>query len=119
MFYDDALDSSSNMKNGTVMGDALWQPESGQFNNALRFNGMNDYVSTPFVLNPALGIFSVLAWINGGAPGQVIISQANGANWLLAAQSEGKLMTSLSRPPGGRTPSSLLPSDFVITDGQR
>jgi len=117
-FDGDALDSSGNMKNGTVMGDALWQAEGGQFNGALRFDGMNDYVSTPFVLDPAIGIFSVLAWVKGGVPGQVIISQANGTNWLLADQSEGKLMTSLSRPPGGRTPSPPLLSDFVITDGQ-
>lgn len=117
-FDGDALDSSGYMKNATVMGDALWQPEGGQVNGALLLDGLNDYVSTPFVLDPAIGIFSVLAWIRSGAPGQVVLSQAGGANWLLADPSEGKLMTSLSRPPGGRTGPPPLVSDFVITDGQ-
>jgi hypothetical protein len=78
---------------------------------------MND-VSTPFVLDPAVGVFSVFAWFRGGAPGQVIISQADGVNWILADPSEGKLMTSLSRPPGGRSPPPSLISDFIITDGE-
>ena len=117
-FDGDSLDNSGNMKNAVVLGDALWLPEGGRFDGALLLDGLNDYVSTPFLLDPAVGVFSVLAWVSGGAPGQVVISQANGANWLLADQSEGKLMTSLSRPPGGRTPPPPLLSDFVITDGR-
>jgi hypothetical protein len=117
-FDGDALDSSGNMKNATVIGDALWQPEGGQINGALLLDGLNDYVSTPFVLDPSVSFFSAFAWIRGGAPGQVIISQVDGANWLLADPSGGKLMTNLSRPPGGRTGPPPLVSDFVITDGQ-
>ena len=117
-FDGDALDSSGNMNNAAVMGDALWQTEGGQVNGALLLDGLNDYVSAPFVLDPAVGVFSVFAWVSGGAPGQVIISQADGANWILADPLEGKLMTGLSRPPGGRTSPPSLVSDFVITDGQ-
>jgi hypothetical protein len=73
------------------------------------------------VLNPALGTYSVFAWIKGGAPGQVIISQSDGNGtgeiWLGADTSDGKLMTGL-RPPGGRSPTPPMVSDFVITDGQ-
>ena len=40
---------------------------------ALQFDGSDDYVSTDSVLNPADGVFSVLAWVVGGAPGQVVV----------------------------------------------
>ncbi|MHC4753061.1 MAG: hypothetical protein ACYTFW_24755, partial [Planctomycetota bacterium] len=61
-------------KNGTVAG-AIWQPIGGQLGGALEFDGEFDLVSTDFVLNPMEGAFSAFAWIKGGAPGQVIISQ--------------------------------------------
>jgi hypothetical protein len=67
-----------------------------------------------FVLNPADGPFSVFAWIKEGAPGQVIISQTAGVNWLLADPAEGKLMTELKTLGRGRGP---IVSQFVITDG--
>jgi hypothetical protein len=102
-FDGDVLDSSGYMKNAAVLGDALWQPDDGKFGGALQLDGLDDYVSTPFVLDPAAGVFSVLAWVRGGAPGQVVLSQKGGANWLSAGPSEGKLMTNLSRPPGGRS----------------
>jgi len=117
-FDGDALDSSGYMNNATVMGDALWQPEGGRIDGALLLDGLNDYVGTQFILDPAVGIFSVLAWVRGGAPGQVVLSQMGGANWLSADPSEGKLMTNLSRPPGGRIPPPSLVSDFVITVGE-
>jgi len=70
---------------GTLNGNPVWQPTDGQVAGALQFNGIDDYVSTDFVLNPADGSFSAFAWINGGAPGQVVISQkinTGGVNWL-------------------------------------
>jgi len=117
-FDGDALDSSGYMNDATVVGDARWQPEGGQVDGALLLDGLNDYVSTPFLLDPAVGFFSVLAWVRGGAPGQVVLSQTGGVNWLSADPSGGKLMTNLSRPPGVRTLPPPLVSDFVITDGQ-
>jgi len=113
---DIAYDSAA-VNDAVVFGDAVWQPDGGQVNGALAFDGTDDYVSTPFVLNPADGPFSVFAWIKGGAPGQVVISQISGANWLLADPSEGKLRTSLLRPVGGRTAPQPLISEFIITDG--
>ena len=101
-----------------LMGDPAWQPDGGIVDGALQFDGIDDYVSTDFVLNPADGAFSVVAWIKGGAPGQVIMSQTqDGANWLLADPSEGKLRTSLSRPAGSRFIPPPLLSEFIITDG--
>jgi hypothetical protein len=99
---------------GTLNGGPIWQPVGGKIKGALEFDGVNDYVSTPFVLNPATGAFSVFVWTKGGAAGQVIISQTNGAIWLGADSSYGKLLTRLK----DATPwIPALVSDFVITDG--
>jgi hypothetical protein len=105
---------------GILSGNPVWQPDSGQVKGALEFDGIDDYLSTNFVLDPSLGAFSVLAWIQGGAPGQAIISQIDGPNgsgeiWLGADASDGKLMTGL-RPPGQRGPAPPMVSDAVITN---
>ncbi|MCP4452117.1 MAG: hypothetical protein GY809_11695 [Planctomycetes bacterium] len=101
-----------------IMGEAVWQPDSGRVQGALQFDGINDYVQTPFVLNPKEGAFSVFAWIKGGMPEQVILSQADGVNWLWADPVEGRLTTSLTQPEGRfALPTPLLISEVVITDG--
>jgi len=106
---------------GILSGNPTWQPDSGQVAGALELDGTNDYISTDFVLNPSDGPYSVFAWIKGGAPGQVIISQSDGigtgATWLGMDALGGNLMTGL-RPPGTRSPTPPMVSDFVITDGQ-
>jgi len=107
---------------GTVYGEPLWQPESGKKDGALAFDGIDDYVETGFVLDPAGGDFSVLAWMQGGAPGQVILSQTDGPSgageiWLGTDSVEGKLMTKLLSP-SGRSPAPPMVADAVITDGQ-
>jgi hypothetical protein len=105
---------------GILLGNPQWQPDGGMAAGALELDGIDDYISTDFTLNPAGGSFSVFAWIKGGAPGQVIVSQTDGEGigeiWLGADTLEGKLMTGL-RPPGVRSPTPPLVSDFVITDG--
>ncbi|MHC4585081.1 MAG: LamG domain-containing protein, partial [Planctomycetota bacterium] len=109
-------------KNGTLHGNPVWQPASGKVGGALLFDGVDDYVSTPFILDPAKVSFSVFAWIKGGAPGQVIISQTDvtvdrgtkpGSAWLWADSSYGRLITRLMHPPF-----DPLVSESVITDGQ-
>jgi Tol biopolymer transport system component len=96
-----------------VVGGAVWQPGSGQVDGALQLDGISGCAIAGFVLNPADGPFSIFAWVNGGAPGQVVVSQQATANWL-AADAEGNLMTELTGP--GRN-SSPLRSQTVITDG--
>ena len=96
---------------GTLNGEPLWQPNGGILNGALELDGINDHISTPFSLNPAAGPFSAFAWINGGGPGQVVVSQSAGLDWLLA-DVEGKLMTTLRRSSFSPT----LVSEYVITD---
>jgi hypothetical protein len=102
--------------NGVLTGGPLWQPADGQVHGTLQFDGIDDYVSTPFVLDPSGAPFSVFAWIKGGAPGQVIIAQTqNGVNWLLADPAEGKLTTRLKS--SGRS-TGPLNSQANITDAE-
>jgi len=110
---DIAYDSAANC-DGTLMGGSVWQPNGGMVAGALQFDGIDDYVSTDPVLNPADGSFSVFAWIKGGASGQVVISQTDGPNWLLANPSGGYLMTELNS--SGRGAAALL-SQTAIADG--
>jgi len=103
-------------------GEPFWQPVDGKKDGALAFDGIDDYVETGFVLDPAGGAFSAFAWIKAGEHGQVIISQTDGPSgageiWLGADAVDGKLMTKL-RSPSGRSPASPMVADVIITDGQ-
>jgi N-acetylneuraminic acid mutarotase len=106
----------------TLQGDPVWRPVSGKFIGALELDGIDDYIRTPFVLNPGKGSMSVVAWIKGGLPGQVIISQADvegqsatesGGTWLGISPSDGKLMTGLMSIFFG-----TLESESVVADEQ-
>jgi len=110
---DIAYDSAGTC-DGTLLGDPVWQHTGGMVDGALELDGIDDYVSTDFVLNPADGPFSVFTWIKGGAPEQVILSQIGEANWLSADPSEGNLMTKLK---GSGRSEGPLQSQTVITDG--
>ena len=116
-----AYDSSGD-NDGSCYGEPLWQPNSGKVNGALQLDGIDDYISTGFILDPAEGVFSIFAWVKGGAAGQVIISQTDGTGagetWIGAEASDGKLMTGLVPPPVGRSAPQPLVSESVITDGQ-
>ena len=98
------------------------ETEGGKVSGALQFDGRDDYVSTPSILDPAKCSFSVFAWIKGGGPGQVVVSQRDaidgrntqtGSAWLWADSSYGRLITRLMHPPF-----DPLLSEAVITDGQ-
>jgi hypothetical protein len=118
---DIAYDSAGG-NDGTVYGGPVWQPADGKVDGALQFDGIDDYISTPFILDVAAGAFSTFAWIKADTPGQVIISQADrtigrgcraGSTWLGSDPSGGRLMTGLMGTLFGP-----LESDSVITDGQ-
>jgi hypothetical protein len=100
---------------GTLVGALTWQPTGGKVGGALELDDVEGFVSTPLVVNPADGPFSVLAWVKGGTPGQTVVSQTNGANWLMAGPT-GTLTTSLSQPAGRFAPVPLA-SETIITDG--
>jgi len=119
---DTAHDSVAD-SNGTLIGEPLWQPDGGMMAGALQLDGIDDYVSTDYVLNPEEGAFSTFMWIKGGAPGQVIIAQKDGIDgtgntWLGLDAMSGNLMTALVPPPVGRFITQPMVSDAVVTDGQ-
>jgi sugar lactone lactonase YvrE len=118
---DTAYDIASD-HHGVLYGKPVWQPAGGKFAGALELDGIDDYVETDFILDPAKGSFSTFAWIKGGSRGQVIISQRDatdgrtteqGSAWLWADSSYGRLITRLMHPPF-----DPLLSESVITDGQ-
>jgi len=96
-----------------VVGNPVWVPDGGQVGGTIQLDGVDDYLGVPFVLNPGDGPFSVFAWIQGGGPGQVIVSQFGGKGWLLV-DADGALITNLRQT--SRRPDTLS-SQVVITDG--
>ena len=119
---DIAYDSAGEY-DGTLYGEPLWQPEGGIVNGALELDGINDYVLTSNFVLKLYGAFSAFAWIKGGAPGQVIISQENGVNWLMADPTDGTLRTDLRTPERSNPRGTTIPagppliSSTVVTDG--
>mgnify|MGYP003931722007 CR=1 FL=1 len=101
-----AFDSAGE-NHGMVMGAPVWRPEEGRVDGALELTGTT-FIMASFVLNPADGPFSALAWVKGGQPGQGIITQQDGVDWLYVDAAEGKLATELGRSVCSQT---------VITDG--
>jgi len=109
-----AYDNTSDC-DGALMNGPVWLPDGGMVAGALQFDGIDDCVSTDFVLNPADSAFSVVVWIKGGAPGQAILSQASSANWLCMDPVEGRLMTDIKC--SGRFKGDPLSSEAIINDG--
>ncbi len=103
---------SAGVRHGTVTGTALWHPDAGMIGGALELDG-SAFVAADHVLSPPDGPFSVLAWVQGGAPGQVILSQVDGANWLCTDPTNGGLMTELKGT--GRDKCTLC-SDAIVAD---
>ena len=98
---------------GYIMGGAVWEPSGGMIGGALRFDGIDDYIINPAVVNPAKEHFSLFLWIQGGAPGQVVISEPLGPNWL-SLDEGGRFITELT---SSDTSGGPLVSDTNITDG--
>jgi len=83
-----------------VHGEAVWQPDAGVIDGALELDGVDDYVAPMTILNPHPNPFRILAWVKGGAPGQVIASQTPdefnpGSAYLAADPADGTLVTEL------------------------
>jgi hypothetical protein len=109
-------------RDGVLSGSPQWQPDDGKAGGALEFDGIDDYVTTPHIISPEAGDFSVFVWIKGGVAGQVILSQQDGANWLMADAADGTLRTDLRSPATtGRGASPLGPpliSTAIVSDGE-
>jgi hypothetical protein len=105
---------SAGTNDAFVIGGPAWQPTGGQVDGALQLDGVDDCAVTSPIPNLVERPFSVFAWIKGGAPGQVVLSQMDLANWLYAESLEGNLMTELTSLGRSGKP---LQSQTVITDG--
>jgi hypothetical protein len=103
---------SAGQADATVQGQPLWQPGEGRIDGALQLDGVGAYLEVPLKVDPARGAFSVFAWVRGGAPGQVILSQQDGSNWLKLAAPDGVLTV---ESKGARM--GPLVSSIVIADG--
>lgn len=105
---------SAGTNDAVISGDPIWQPTIGQLDGALELDGDEDCIITGPVLNPVDGPFSVIAWVKGGAAGQVVVSEPT-ANWLCTDPSNGELTTELACASRSEIP---LLSQTVITDGE-
>jgi len=101
--------------NAIALGGPVWQPEGGMVDGAILLDGIDDYVITNPIPDLKTGSFSAICWINGGAPGQVVLSQTRVANWLCTDLSDGTLMTEITSFGQDGNP---LSSEMVITDGE-
>jgi len=101
---------SAMQNDATVVGKAVWQPEDGHVEGALQFDGVSNYLSVPFILDPTKQPFSAYAWIKGGQPGQTIFSQQGAFGAWLFIDSTGKLATSLTFPL------PAFASDVIVTE---
>ena len=105
---------SAGHNHAELFGDPVWQPGGGIAGGALLLDGDADFIGTEFVLNSAEGPFSVFAWVKGGAPGQTIVSQLWGVNWLSADPVRGCLRTELREASHAAQP---LVSGVIVADG--
>ena len=104
---------SAGENDGTVVGTVTWLPEGGMVDGALELDGVSAFVVTDLAVRSAEGPFSILAWVKGGQPGQVLVSQQGGGDWLSINPADGTLATECA----GRISKPLF-SEAVITDGQ-
>mgnify|MGYP000985159904 CR=1 FL=1 len=101
--------------NGSVTAGATWQPQGGMVGGALKCDGVTGCVVTGMIPNLGTGPFSVIAWVKGGAPGQILLSLNGTKEWLMANPIDGSLMTKLTSKS---QPLSIGTSEAVITDGK-
>jgi hypothetical protein len=109
-----AVDSGGDY-DGSVTAGAAWQPQGGMVGGALKCDGVTGCVVTDTIPNLGMGPFSVVAWVKGGAPGQIILSLNGTKEWLMANPIDGSLMTKFTSP---RQPLAIGSSEAVITDGK-
>lgn len=93
-----AYDSSGNGKDGIVNG-AVWTT-GGKSNGALDFDGVDDYVSLPNIVNPSATNFTATAWVkldSSFGSNQTILQQegTSGRGWLYRTTNTGQLSSFL------------------------
>ena len=97
---------------GVLRGGPTRVPAGGMVSGGLQFDGMDDHIAGPFILDPQQGPLSFCAWIKTSESSQVIVSQADSSLDWLSIDATGRLTTGLSFP----MPLPLT-SDSIIADG--
>ena len=93
-------------------GNALWQPLIGHNKGALELNGSDSYIKTEEILDPVNGPFTIFIWTKGGQPGQTLVFQESGKQWIGIDSATGGVCTQLT--DGGRSTKALI-SDIPFT----
>lgn len=98
----------------TLVGNPAWRPTEGAVGGAIRLDGVDDCLIGGFDGDPSKAPWSIFVWVKGGVPGQVVLSQKGGVDWLTTDPVTGALRTDLRS--AGRL-SRPLASETAITDG--
>jgi lysophospholipase L1-like esterase len=94
---------------GTVYGEALWNQ------GALVLDGIDDYLDLDYVTGPMDGPFTLFLRIQGGQPGQVLLSQEGQSDWILTDTDSGEMLVGMTAGGRGGIP---LKTGFVTTEGR-
>ncbi len=95
-----AFDSSGNGNDGTLIGAPGPNWTTGKIGQALDFDGTDDYVAVPFILDPSTTDMTTTAWIYASGEDctshqNVIVQQENGTgtgrHWLVRSNSAGAI----------------------------
>ncbi len=120
---DSEIAADTAMQNdGLLKGGPTWMPAAGIVGGALQFDGIDDYIEGPFVLNPMDGPFTFCAWIKTSDHSQVIVSQADSYLDWLSIDASGMLTSGLSYPIPALTANMVIADDVwhhiaLVTDG--
>jgi uncharacterized lipoprotein YddW (UPF0748 family) len=111
----EAMDDTGHGYTGQLLNGCTRVAGGGVFGAAIELDGVDDFVRSPYVLNPADGPLSAFAWVKGGQPKEVILAQTDGSGigreWLHTDPTDGKLLTRLTDG------ASVLMCETVICDG--
>ncbi len=112
------LDSSGHGYNGTNNGATLTPDRYAIANQALSFNGTNNYVDCGDVLNPGMGDFSIAFWMKTtDATGTVISKDGGGANYRFVLSEGWNGNCLFWFQDAARSGSAYVYAGYVPTDG--
>lgn len=94
---------------GTVYGEAQWN------RGALLLDGIDDYLDLGYVTGPTDGPFTLFLQVQGGQPGQVLLSQEGQSDWIATDADTGELLVGMTTGGRGGIP---LQTGFVMTESQ-
>ncbi len=114
-------DLSGNGSDATCESAAGQCPIAGEvspFTTALRFDGTDDYLTAPAIIDPAMGGFTAALWFrmpNSGTQNRILLAQANGSGsgrtWF-GVQPDGLFYSNLGNVTTYGEPTTIEPSQW-------